>query len=82
MYEFEVGLFAKRPDDQAADPPEPDARADSSSGRRRTIMSSVVLVVMAFVAVAMAALQSALEAEAADIAEETIVELTTEPVGA
>jgi hypothetical protein len=30
----------------------------------------------------MAALQSALEAEAADIAEETIVELTTEPVGA
>jgi uncharacterized protein YqhQ len=34
------------------------------------------------VAVAMAALQSALEAEAADIAEETLVELTTEPAGA
>ena len=34
------------------------------------------------VMVAMAALQSALEAEAADIAEETLVELTTDPVGA
>ena len=34
------------------------------------------------VMVAMAALQSALEAEAADIAEETLVELTTEPVSA
>ena len=34
------------------------------------------------VAVAMAALQSALEAEAVDIAEETLVELTTEPAGA
>jgi uncharacterized protein YqhQ len=34
------------------------------------------------VAVAMAALQSALEAEAADLVEETLVELTTEPAGA
>ncbi len=34
------------------------------------------------VLVAMAALSSALEAEAADIAEETMIELTTEPVGA
>jgi len=32
--------------------------------------------------VAMAALSTALEAEAADIAEETMIELTTEPVGA
>jgi uncharacterized protein YqhQ len=34
------------------------------------------------VMVAMAALQSALEAEAADIAEETLIELTEAPVGA
>lgn len=34
------------------------------------------------VAVAMAALQSALEAEAADIAEETLVELTSQPLSA
>jgi uncharacterized protein YqhQ len=34
------------------------------------------------VAVAMAALQSALDAEAADVAEETLVELTSEPVSA